>query len=238
MDDAALRELAESIKSQGVMQPILVRPISADRYEIIAGERRWRAARIAGLPAVPAQIRSVPDHEALAMALIENIQREDLNALEEATGIQRLIEEFSMTHDAAATALGRSRTAISNLLRLLALAAPVRDLLQQGALDMGHARALLALSGMQQIATAQRIVDEGWSVRVTEREISQLLKKGGLPKKTRPGTDRDVARLQEELSQKLGTRVAIKAAKNGRGTLVIHYSNLTQLDAILARLKR
>src|SRR6185369_12353070 len=159
MDEAALKELADSIRMQGVMQPILVRPVSGGRYEIIAGERRWRAARMAGLSDVPALIREVPDNAALAMALIENIQREDLNPLEQANGIQRLITEFGITHEQAAEMVGRSRSAVTNLLRLLGLAAPVRELVQQGRLDMGHARALLALSGMQQIETARLVVE-------------------------------------------------------------------------------
>src|SRR3954463_9636010 len=169
MSEAALKELADSIKSQGIMQPILVRPVGDGRYEIIAGERRWRAARIAGLNAVPALVRDVPDNAALAMALIENIQREDLNPLEEANGIQRLVTEFGITHEKAAEMVGRSRSAVSNLLRLLSLAEPVRELLQQGKLDMGHARALLALAGMQQIETARLIAERGMSVRDTEK---------------------------------------------------------------------
>ena len=159
MDEAALMELADSIKSQGIMQPILVRPVGSGRYEIIAGERRWRAARIAGLGAVPVLVRAVPDNAALVMALIENIQREDLNPLEQANGIQRLVTEFGVTHDKAAAMVGRSRSAVTNLLRLLGLAEPVRDLLQQGVLDMGHARALLALPGMQQIQTARLVAE-------------------------------------------------------------------------------
>ena len=237
MDQTALNELADSIKAQGVMQPILVRPVSGGRYEIIAGERRWRAARLAGLSAVPALVRAVPDSAALAMALIENIQREDLNPLEQANGIQRLVTEFGITHDKAAEMVGRSRSAVSNLLRLLDLAAPVRDLLQQGKLDMGHARALLALSGMQQIEAARRVATRGLSVRETERLVARLVK-GVAGKKTRRVTDRDVLRLQEELAQKLGTKVMIKPGRKGRGALVIDYTNLAQLDAILARLMR
>jgi len=237
MDEAALKELADSIRMQGVMQPILVRPVSGGRYEIIAGERRWRAARMAGLSDVPALIREVPDNAALAMALIENIQREDLNPLEEANGIQRLVTEFNITHDKAAEMVGRSRSAVSNLLRLLALSEPVRDLLHQGKLDMGHARALLALSGMQQIDTARVIAARGMSVRETEKLVGRLLR-GTPAKKPRKTSDRDVLRLQEELAQKLGTKVEIKAGSKGRGSVVIQYSNLDQLDAILARLGR
>ena len=237
MDEAALKELADSIRMQGVMQPILVRPVSGGRYEIIAGERRWRAARMAGLSDVPALIREVPDNAALAMALIENIQREDLNPLEEANGIQRLVTEFNITHDKAAEMVGRSRSAVSNLLRLLALSEPVRDLLHQGKLDMGHARALLALTGMQQIDTARLIAARGMSVRETEKLVGRLLR-GTPAKKPRKTSDRDVLRLQEELAQKLGTKVEIKAGNKGRGSVVIQYSNLNQLDAILARLGR
>ena len=237
MDEPALRELADSIKSQGVMQPILVRPVGSGRYEIIAGERRWRAARIAGLETVPVLVRAVPDNAALAMALIENIQREDLNPLEQANGIQRLITEFGITHERAAEMVGRSRSAVTNLVRLLSLAAPVRELLQQGKLDMGHARALLALSGLQQIETARMIAARGMSVRDTERVVARLMK-AARGKPAGRGVDRDVLRLQEELSQALGTKVSINAGAKGRGTLVISYSTLAQLDAILARVMR
>ncbi len=237
MDDAALQELAASIKAQGIMQPILVRPVNGGRFEIIAGERRWRAARIAGLEAVPVLVREVADNAALAMALIENIQREDLNPLEQAVGIQRLVNEFGVTHDQAADMVGRSRSAVTNLLRLLGLAAPVRELLQQGKLDMGHGRALLALLGIQQIETARTVVAKNLSVRETEKLVGQLLR--GSPGKTaRKTTDRDVLRLQEEMAQKLGTKVEIKARNKGKGALVIQYSSLAQLDAILARLNR
>ena len=238
MDQAALAKLADSIKAQGIMQPVLVRPVGNGRYEIIAGERRWRAARIAGLDAVPVVVRNVPDDAALVMALVENIQREDLNPLEQANGIQRLVTEFGITHEKAAGMVGRSRSAVTNLLRLLALAEPVRDLVQQGKLDMGHARALLALTGMQQIDTARRIAERGMSVREAERLIGQLVK-GAAGKKTRRVTDRDILRLQEELSQKLGTATTIRpGAKKGSGKLVIEYRTLEQLDAVLALLKR
>ena len=237
MDDTALKELAASIKAQGIMQPILVRPVAAGRFEIIAGERRWRASKLAGLESVPVLVREVPDNAALAMALIENIQREDLNPLEQATGIQRLVTEFGATHDQAADMVGRSRSAVTNLLRLLGLAAPVRELLQQGKLDMGHARALLALAGIQQIEAARTVVAKNYSVRDTEKLVGQLLR--GIPgKTTRKTTDRDVMRLQEDLAQKLGTKVLIKAGNKGKGSLVIQYSNLAQLDTIIARLNR
>ncbi len=235
MDEGALKELADSIRAQGVIQPILVRPVEGGSYEIIAGERRWRAARMAGLDKVPVVVREVADNAALAMALIENIQREDLNPLEQATGIQRLIDEFSITHDRAAEMVGRSRSAVTNLLRLLALSAPVRDLVQQGKLDMGHARALLALSGMAQIDAARMIVAKSLSVRDTERLVSRQLKGAGAGK-TRRVTDRDILRLQEELSQKLGTRVTIKQGRKGHGALVIDYTSLAQLDTLLAGL--
>ena len=235
MDQDALGELAQSIKSQGVMQPILVRPLPDARYEIIAGERRWRAARMAGLAEVPALVRDVPDREALAVSLIENIQREDLNPLEEATGVQRLIREFSMTHAEAAEALGRSRSALTNLLRLLDLAPPVRDLLAHGRLDMGHARALLALPVTQQIELAREAAEKQLSVRDVERRVGAAMKQPGPAR--RPRVDRDVVRLEEELSNHLGTTVQIKAgARQGSGRLVIRYRTLDQLDAVLAKL--
>jgi ParB family chromosome partitioning protein len=237
MDEAALQELARSIEAQGIIQPVLVRPIGGERYEIIAGERRWRAARMAGLITVPVLVRNVPDTAALAIALIENIQREDLNPLEQASGIQRLITEFGITHDKAAEMVGRSRSAVTNLLRLLGLAAPVRELVQQGRLDMGHARALLALSGMQQIESARLVAERGLSVRDTERMVARLIK-GVAGRKPHRVTDRDILRLQEELSQKLGTRVVIKPGSKGHGALIIDYTSLTQLDAILARVMR
>ena len=237
MDETALQELARSIAAQGIIQPVLVRPIGGERYEIIAGERRWRAARMAGLSSVPVLVRNVPDTAALAMALIENIQREDLNPLEQANGIQRLITEFGITHEKAAEMVGRSRSAVTNLLRLLGLSAPVREWVQQGKLDMGHARALLALSGMQQMETARLVVERGLSVRDTERMIGRLIK-GASRKKPHRVTDRDILRLQEDLSQKLGTKVVIKSGSKGHGVLIIDYTSLGQLDAILARVMR
>jgi len=236
MDPQALVELAESIKAQGLMQPILARPLGAGRYEILAGERRWRAARMAGLASVPVLVRDVPDRNALAIALIENLQREDLNPLEEAAGVKRLIEEFTMTHAEAAAAVGRSRVAITNALRLLELAPPVQELLREGKLDMGHARALLALPALKQIELAREAVARELSVRQVEALVA------GLAKRAAPGaraaTDRDVARLEEELSGQLGTTVKIQAgAKPGRGRLVIHYSTLDQLDGLLRKLR-
>jgi ParB family transcriptional regulator, chromosome partitioning protein len=232
MDQESLAELAESIKAQGVMQPVLVRPVSPGYYEIIAGERRWRAAQIAGLQEVPALIREVPDEAALAMSLIENIQRENLNPLEEAMGIQRLIKEFGMTHQAASQALGSSRSAVSNLLRLLNLPSPVQELLMQGKIDMGHARALLVLSAAKQIETANLIVHKQLSVRETERLVHRIEHPVA---KARPKHDRDLLRLQEDISTKLGTQVVINPGKKGKGTVVIHYSNLDQLEGILSR---
>lgn len=233
MDEASLAELADSIRAQGVMQPILVRPLGVDRYEIIAGERRWRASRMAGLAQVPVVIREVPDEAALAMALIENIQREDLNPLEEATGIQRLVDEFKLTHQAAAEAVGRSRSAVTNLLRLLTLAPPVQQMLADGAIDMGHARALLPLSHARQVELAHRIAEKGLSVREAENLVRRLER---APRAKRQD-DADTRRLQEELAQRLGAKVSIRHSGRGSGRLVIEYSSLDHLDAILAHLK-
>ena len=237
MDQQALGDLAESIKAQGVMQPILVRPVADERYEIIAGERRWRAARIAGLANVPALVRDVPDKQALAVSLIENIQREDLNPLEQATGIQQLIREFGMTHVQAAEAVGRSRSGVTNLLRLLELAPPVREWLAQGRLDMGHARALLALPDARQIELARVAAEKELSVREVERRVARALRKTGARQGAK--ADRDVARLEEEVSNRLGTTVTIKtSAKKGSGKLVISYRSLDQLEQILTRFTR
>lgn len=234
MDEESLAALAESIKSKGVVQPIVVRPVDSEQYEIIAGERRWRAAAIAGLSEIPALVRDVPDDSALAMALIENIQREDLNPLEEAGGIQRLVDEFQMTHQQAAEAVGRSRAAVSNLLRLLQLAPQAQEMLLQARIEMGHARAMLALSKQKQAEMAALIETRSLSVRETEALVRRWL--DPLPaKKSSP--DRDVLRLQEELSERLGTPVTLRQESKGRGKLVIHYSSLDQLDSILARLK-
>jgi ParB family chromosome partitioning protein len=238
MDQEALNALAASIKAQGIMQPILVRPVGDGKHEIIAGERRWRAARIAGLSSVPVLVRNVPDQQALAVALIENIQREDLNALEEAAGIDRLIREFSLTHQAVADAVGKSRTTVTNLLRLLDLPPPVRDLLAQGQLEMGHARALLVLPADQQIALAREAAAEGWSVREVERRVGVGLKKNAPAGKRTARKDRDVARLEEEVSNRLGTTVQIKSgSRAGSGSVVIVYRTLEQLDALLSRFK-
>ena len=237
MDSGSLEELAASIRAQGLMQPILVRPVgdSENRFEIIAGERRWRAAQMAGLTEVPTLIREIPDESALAMALIENIQREDLNPLEEAQGLQRLIDEFSMTHQQAADAIGRSRPAASNLLRLLQLAAPVQELLMGGEIDMGHARALLPLAGALQIQIAQRIVLKGLSVREAERLVKTALKPPSPREAIKP--DRDVLRLQEEFSDHLGAQVQIRTTKKGAGKIEIEFGDLDQLEGILQRMR-
>jgi ParB family chromosome partitioning protein len=234
MDKESLAELAESIKTQGIMQPVLVRPVAAGRYEIIAGERRWRAAQLAALSEVPALVRDVPDDAVLAMSLIENIQREDLNPLEEALGIQRLIKEFGMTHEAASQALGSSRSAVSNLLRLLNLPPPVQELLMEGKIDMGHGRALLSLSPAKQIETANLVAHKQLSVRETERLVHRLEHPASKPER-HPKNDRDLLNLQADISAKLGAQVIIKPGKKGAGTVVIHYSSLEQLDGILSR---
>ncbi|HLW13812.1 MAG TPA: ParB/RepB/Spo0J family partition protein [Casimicrobiaceae bacterium] len=238
MDPASLAELALSIKEQGIMQPILVRPVDGGRFEIVAGERRWRAAQQAGLREIPALVKNVPDQSALAVALIENIQREDLNPLEEANGLQRLIDEFGLTHEAAAKAVGRSRSAVSNLLRLTALAPPVQEYLLGGALEMGHARALLALPVSQQSGAAARVVSAAMSVRETERLVQGLLNpaKRAARRKGKPAYDADTARLENDLADKLGAVVHIEPGRQGAGRIVIRYSTLEQLDGIVERL--
>jgi len=238
MDETTLVELAESIKSQGVMQPVLVRPTGSGKFEIIAGERRWRAARLAGLAEVPALVRDIADQQALAAALIENIQREDLNPLEEAAGMQRLIQEFGLTHQAVADTLGRSRAAVSNLLRLLELPPPVRELVSAGRLDMGHARALLALPVTQQIDLARHAAAGQWTVREVEKRVATALRKPAAST-ARRRTDRDIARLEEQVSQQLGCEVQIRpAGRKGAGRLVIRYHSLDALDQVLALLRK
>lgn len=232
MDQSSLMELSKSIKAQGIMQPILVRAIDTERYEIIAGERRWRAAQLAGLTQVPVIIREVADESALAMSLIENIQRENLNPLETAMGIERLIREFGMTHQTAGDALGSSRSAITNLLRLLNLAPPVQDLMMQGKIDMGHGRALLTLNAAKQIEIAHLIANKQLSVRETEKLIKRIEQ---VPLKKPIIQNRDLLRLQEDIATKLGANVTIKHGKHGTGNLVIHYTSLEQLDGILAK---
>jgi ParB family chromosome partitioning protein len=241
MDDDALQTLASSIKTQGIMQPILVRHIDEEHYEIIAGERRWRASQIAGLEEVPVLVREIADESALAMALIENIQRENLNPLEEAQGIKRLIDEFNMTHEKAAEAVGRSRVAVSNLLRLLTLSAPVQDMLMHNKLDMGHARALIGLENAQQVMLAEKIIQNNLSVREVEELVKNQEKIGQTApakqsQKTQP--NHDVLRLQEALSDRLGASVSIAAKKNGAGIMKISYASLDQLDEIIAKISR
>jgi ParB family transcriptional regulator, chromosome partitioning protein len=241
MDEASLNELAASIRVQGVMQPILARELAEGGYEIIAGERRWRAAQLAELKIVPVIVRKVPDNAALAMALIENIQREDLNPLEEAIGIQRLIDEFQMTHQAAADAVGRSRSAASNLLRLLKLPHAVQELLMEGSLDMGHARALLSLEGSQQVLLANKIVLEGLSVREAEKLVQQQGEQSpskATSQKAPKKDNRDTQQLQEEMSAHLGARVEIKSNSKGGGKLVIEFSNNDHLEELLGGLRK
>jgi ParB family transcriptional regulator, chromosome partitioning protein len=243
MDDGSLAELAASIKSQCIMQPVLVRPIDTAaggaRYEIIAGERRFRAAQLAGLDEIPVLVREVDDQNAAAMALIENIQREDLNPLEEAQGIARLISEFSFTHEQAAHAVGRSRSAVSNLLRLVNLAQPVQTMLMAGDIDMGHARALLAVDAASQIALANQVIAKRLSVRETEKMVARALEEQNAPpvaarQKEKSG---DIVRLEEELSDRLATPVAFKMGTKGRGQMIIDFADLDVLDTVLARLR-
>ena len=238
MDQSSLEELAASIRAQGMIQPILVRPIEGGRYEIIAGERRWRASGIAGLSEVPVVIRDVPDQAALAMALIENIQRENLNPLEEAQGMQRLIDEFHLTHQTLAESVGRSRTAVTNALRLLNLSATVQRLLMENKLDMGHARALLPLDSKHQHELANKVADENLSVRDTEELVNRILHPAPLQtKKSAKILDRDVQRLSEELSENLGTSVQIRSGRKGSGKLIINYSSNEHLGNLIERLK-
>ena len=233
MDAESLNALAESIKTQGIMQPILVRVIGENKMEIIAGERRWRAAQLAGLTDVPVLIKSVPDNAALAMALIENIQREDLNPLEEAAGIQRLINEFGMTHQSAAEAVGRSRSAVTNLLRLLNLPTEIQELMIDTKLDMGHARAILVAPVALQLEIAQEVIKKQLSVRETEKLVNRKLN----PTEVKVDKlDRDVADLEESLSDRLGAKVIIQSRKNGSGKLLIEYANIEQLDNIINKL--
>ena len=234
MDQEALAELASSIKSQGLMQPLLVRAVERDRYELIAGERRWRAAQMAGLEEVPALVRDVPDEAALAMALIENIQRENLNPMEEASGLQRLIDEFKMSHEQAADAVGRSRSATTNLWRLLKLSKPVQAMVMEGVLDMGHARAILALDGARQVEAAKRVAARGMSVREAEALVARMLRGNASRQRRKP--DRDLARLEEETSERLGTTVEIRPGRKGSGKLIVHYSGLDHLDQLLRKL--
>jgi ParB family chromosome partitioning protein len=241
-DEAALAELAESIKAQGIVQPVVVRPVGEAehggvQYELIAGERRWRAAQIAGLHEVPAVIRDVPDESAIAMALIENIQRENLNPLEEAVALKRLMDEFGMTHQQVAEAVGRSRAAVSNLLRLLELSLQVKPMVEAGEIDMGHARALLPLPVEQQFAVAQKVVAGGLSVRATEALVRKLLHGGEAASSASETTDPDVAKLERDLSECIGAPVSLRYNSAGKGQLTIKYSSLDELDGILARMR-
>jgi ParB family chromosome partitioning protein len=237
MDQGALEELAMSIRAQGVMQPIVLRPISADRFEIVAGERRWRATQLAGLDTIPAIVRDVPDEAAVAMALIENIQREDLNPIEEAFALQRLQQEFELTQQQIADAVGKSRSTVTNLLRLMSLRDDVRRLLEHGDLEAGHGKALLGLPEDQQAAAASTVVSKGMSVRQTEDMVRKLIahagQKGSAPRKLDP----DVRLLQDELSLKLGAKVQIQHNAKGKGKLVLAYNSLAELDGILEHIK-
>ncbi|MEO8802022.1 MAG: ParB/RepB/Spo0J family partition protein [Rudaea sp.] len=239
IDDERLQELAASIKAQGVIQPIVVRLIGAQRFEIIAGERRWRAAQLAGLTEIPAVVREIRDQAVVAMALIENIQREDLTPLEEANALQRLIAEFKHTHQQVADAIGRSRAAVSNLLRLLDLPAPIKQLLEQHKLEMGHARALLTLDPKLAIGLARRAVEHGWTVRELEEaaRTAQTVPKGKAKAPAKATRDADIVALERELAEKLAARVNIQHGRGGRGKLVVNYHSLEELEGILERIR-
>ncbi len=238
MDQAALEELAASIRAQGVVQPIVVRPLEGKgRYEIIAGERRWRAAQIAELAEIPVVVRDVSDRAAIAIALIENIQRENLNPVEEAQALKRLLDEFEMTHQQAADSVGRSRAAVTNLLRLLELLPDVKSLLENGDLEMGHARALLGLAEDTQRQAAKEVVSKGLSVRETEQLVRRLQSAEGKTKVKPTETDPNIRRLQEDLAQQLGASVRIQHSARGKGRVVIQYHNLDELEGILAHIK-
>ncbi len=240
-DEDKLRELADSIAAQGVVQPVVVRPVSGGRYELIAGERRWRAAQLAGLHEIPAVVREVDDQSAMAMALIENIQRADLNPLEEATALHRLLEEFGLTHQQAAQAVGKSRTTVTNLLRLLELNPDVKQLIDEGRLEMGHARALLALKDEAQSAAAAKVATRGLSVRETEALVRKLLAAEQAPAAARAvapvAEDPDVRRLLNDLTERLGAKVQLQQKPGGKGQLLISYNNLEELEGILAHIK-
>lgn len=237
MDPAALQELADSIRSQGVMQPIVVRPIGEHKYEIIAGERRWRATQIAGLDTIPAIVRDIPDETAIAMALIENIQRENLNPMEEALALQRFADEFQFTHQQIADAVGKSRATVTNLLRLMSLNAEAKSLLERGDLEVGHAKALLGLPEHMQGKAARAVVAKGLSVRQTEAMVRTLLAQQDKPAEAEKTLDPNVRRLQDEISEKLGAPVQIEYNARGKGRLVISYNSLDELDGILAHIK-
>lgn len=239
-DEDKLRELADSIAAQGVVQPVVVRPVAGDRYELIAGERRWRAAQLAGLQEIPVVVRAVDDQSAIAMALIENIQRDDLNPLEEATALHRLLDEFELTHQQVAQAVGKSRTTVTNLIRLLELNQDVKSRLEKGEIEMGHARALLGLRGEQQSHAAAKVASKGLSVRETEALIRKLVQAEARPQ----GGDRlvveedpDVRRLLQDLTDRLGAKVQLQQKPGGKGRLLINYNSLDELDGILAHIK-
>ncbi len=237
MHPEALEELAESIKAQGVMQPIVVRPLSKDKYEIIAGERRWRATQLAGFDTVPALVRQVPDEAAVAMALIENIQRENLNAMEEALALSRLKDEFELTQQEVAEAVGKSRSTVTNLLRLMSLREDVQRMLEHGDLEMGHAKALLGLPLESQSAAANSVVSKGLSVRQTESLVRRLLEQAKQPTVTSAKIDPDIKQLQDRLSEKIGVPVLVQHGAKGKGKLVLKYNSLDELDGILAHIK-
>ena len=236
MDSEALEELAQSIKAQGVMQPIVVRPIGSGRFEIVAGERRWRASQLAGLDKIPAMVREIPDEAAIAMALIENIQREDLNPIEEAVALQRLQQEFQLTQQQVAEAVGKSRVTITNLLRLISLPEEIKIMLSHGDLEMGHARALLGLPLEQQIEGARHVVARGLTVRQTEALVRQWLNTKEKPV-IETKVDPDISRLEQRLAEKLGSPVQIKHGQKGKGQLVIRYSSLDELQGVLAHIR-
>jgi len=237
MRPETLEELADSIRAQGVVQPIVVRTIGANQYEIIAGERRWRAAQLVGLHEIPAVIKDVPDQAAMAMALIENIQREDLNPMEEAVALKRLIEEFGLTHQLAAEAVGRSRAAVTNLLRLFDLNDDVRELVEQRRLEMGHARALLGLEGSMQSEAARKVANRGLSVRETEQLVRRLQADAKAPAQAPRALDPDIRKLQDELGERLSAQVVVQHSARGKGKLIIHYNNVDELDGILDHIK-
>ena len=237
MDDEAIAELSESIRSQGVIQPLIVRALANGEHEIIAGERRWRAAQKAGLDHVPVVVKEVDDKAAMAMALIENIQREDLNAIDEALGIKRLTEEFDLTHEAVAKILGKSRSAVTNLQRLLLLAPPVQQMLREQKLDMGHARSLLGADLARQLDLAKRIVALGLTVRETESLVGSVSARSARPRTRKAEYDKDTINLQEQLADKLGIPVRILHSKKGAGKITLSYSSLDELDIILSKLR-
>ncbi|MCK5893826.1 MAG: ParB/RepB/Spo0J family partition protein [Endozoicomonadaceae bacterium] len=237
MNQEALEELSSSIKVQGVIQPIVVRPVDENRYEIIAGERRWRASQLAGLDRIPAVIRDISDESAIAMALIENIQREDLNPIEEALALLRLKDEFKLTQQEVADAVGKSRVAVTNLLRLMTLQADVMKMLEHGDIEMGHAKTLLGLEGSDQLEAARLVVAKGWSVRQTETLVRRLQQQKRLPKNEIERVDPNIQALEEDLSQKIGARVAIQCSAKGKGKLVISYNSLDELDGVLEHIK-